>query len=137
MEDDQASISTRLAEGEPVAAERHLLLAMSSVLHGAPTRDLSSLRIDGEPVSHETLVDWLNKVYVLVYDTAFDVIAAGFAIFPAPQLYRLLAFVDAVGSPPGLLRACTSGLEHVVLLLDDGRSTGTLRAATRARSSLA
>jgi hypothetical protein len=122
------SLSIRLAEGgAALAADKPLLQVVAECARGLPGDDaaewdLSSLLIEGQPVSRAVVVAWLHAVHMAVHDAPF----AGEAQQEPPLsdsaagLAQLLALADAVGSSRGVLRTCLPPLEQLQFRVQAG-----------------
>jgi hypothetical protein len=119
------------SEQPPLQASTRLLHACSTCAFGLPrdssTWDLSNLLIDGQPVSRDTVLAWLNAMYMHLDDIPFsDSIPDAAA--SATRLYQLLAFADAVGSSRGVVKACLGGLEDLAFEVKVGEQQVQLAA---------
>jgi hypothetical protein len=100
-------------------ADRQVVCLFSGVARGLPDADewdLSGLLVDGQPVSRETVVAWLNAAYQAAYEEDFE--AQQKADNPACSmtgLYQLLSFADAVDSTRPVLKACCAQLQILQL----------------------
>jgi hypothetical protein len=115
----------------PLEACSLLLRASCSCARGLPldssSWDLSSLLIDGQPVSRGTVTAWLNVVYTLLDNKPFEE-GVPAAAASATQLYQLLALADAVGSSQGVLNACLAGLEELCFKVKVGEQEVQMKA---------
>jgi hypothetical protein len=100
-----------------------LLRAGSTVACGLPkaasTWDLSGLLINGQPVSRDVLVAWLNAAYHHLLGATFEPQDPDLTT-TAAGLSAVLHFADAVGSRPGLLAACLRNLDQLQLAVQLG-----------------
>lgn len=108
----------------PLIAEALILRSCSSIVKDLPADaqvlDLSTMLQDnGEPVQRKTVLTWLNCAYSRILDTPFsDELEGGEDMrCTAPGLATLLTFADAMGSTRGVLAACLSRLQDLVLPL--------------------
>jgi hypothetical protein len=110
-------------------ADEHLVRMYSAVARQLPvtdTWDLSSLLIDGQPVSRSTVVAWLNAAYQNTFDRDFEQQddSPGSS---AEGLYQLLAFADAINSSRPLIRGCCEDLERLQLRVQLGQQQVSLK----------
>jgi hypothetical protein len=107
-EDEMLGIKLAEEGREPLQAQLLVLLPMSQCVRSLPDKtewDLSSLLIDGQPVTRSTVVAWLNCAYKHILDCDFE---AQEVEQSAASLYQLLVFADAVGSQRVLMKACVA-----------------------------
>jgi hypothetical protein len=108
-----------LADAGFLEPDRWLVRSISSVASGLPEAedwDLSSLLVDGQPVSSATVVAWLNAAYQAVREEDFQPQQLGEDPRCSVEgLYKLLLFADAVGSTKPVLKACCTQLRTLQL----------------------
>lgn len=112
-----ANSSSRGQQGI-LSAKATILRSCSSCAEGLPADaqewDISQLRVEGEPVQRSTAVAFLNCCYSRIMDSEFEKQQQD-PRTKASSLAQLLAFADAVGGTRGVLAACLSQLDHLVI----------------------
>jgi hypothetical protein len=112
-------VTYMLAAAVPLEADRQVVCLFSGVARGLPDAeewDLSGSLVDGQPVSRQTVVAWLNAAYQAAYEVNFE--AQKKPNNPACSmtgLYHLLSFADAVDSTKPVLKACCAQLQSLKL----------------------
>ncbi|WIA34147.1 hypothetical protein OEZ86_012511 [Tetradesmus obliquus] len=123
------------AAAAPLVAAAYLVRMYSAVAMQLPETDewdLSGLLLDGQPVSRDTVVAWLNAAYQnILYETYFEEQQDGPAC-SVDGLYKLLAFADAVDSTRPLMKACCTCLQHLQLYAQLGQQVIALQTDGRA-----
>ena len=116
--DEEPLLQIRLADSdETVHAELLVLRAFSYCARKLPDTevwDLSDMRIDGQPVSRNVLVAWLDCAYRAMYDRPYDT-GSGSMPLTCTEMYRLLAFADAIGSTNALVKVYLADVESLEL----------------------
>lgn len=73
---EEGQISIRLADNITLSAKANILRTCSSCAEGLPADaqewDLSQLLVEGDPVTKETAVAWLNSAYQRILDSEFE-----------------------------------------------------------------
>lgn len=73
---EEGHISIRLADNITLSAKANILRSCSSCAEGLPADaeewDLSQLLVEGDPVTKETAVAWLNSAYQRILDSEFE-----------------------------------------------------------------
>jgi hypothetical protein len=116
--DREEDIQIKVAVGQPLDAESHVLRTFSSVARALPFDvqqwDISGLLLDGqEPFSRATVQCWLSCIYSSLHGPAELSKEDCQQLSTAKGLQQVLAFAHAVGSPQAVLTAACSQLDNL------------------------
>jgi len=97
---------------QPLIADKSMIQCFSSCAKGLPATalewDISGLLVEGQHVQRSTVVAWLNAIYKLVHHEDFEQQEPSI-LNSLTGATAVLAFADAVGSSPGMLKALSDG----------------------------
>jgi hypothetical protein len=105
--EDEDLIEILVSDAEPLRPDCMLVQMLSQCARALPDKkqwDLRELLIEGQPVTSRTVTMWLNRGYNLIHGYDFEPSEEEAAV-TAQDLYRLLAFADAVDSKKLLMEA--------------------------------